>query len=652
MKKITLLLLFVAVVSGQYTSKDYVLIKTTFLREFSRETINQYLESGDDHNVNAALLSIAQSEDTSFVPQIIKLNFKKFGSAIAFALGELGECKASSDYLIEKLQEDNNTHSLAFYEALGKIGTNQDLIDCIDIHRTTNNDGFPLAVFNFHAQGIVDTNQVDVNILLKNLKITDNKEKLFRSLFALYRVAPDKVNPRDLELILKGNFDPAIKTYALGILRKNESFPYSFDLANNLIFNDDWTVRCEAARTVCYYPYKTAEEANLYLNFLFDGNPNVARTAAQSLGNINIEDTVLVNKYLSAIEKVLNDDLTANVKGEILLSLQNYYPNDTEELIETHENDVGKSYIWQLLGNYTYDPYYAFNKLKEDYESADDYDKFLINSNLSNLYDSLKTDEEFSNFILEQYNSDSPLSITLYNYVIDSSFVVNNSAKLKDKIDKLANSKISDSDYNQAISSFFNFTDYIDSNLSKSLLQKISESTNYDLQYDLRDEIELSEAAKQYREKLFNKLFKNAFKYSKAIIKTEKGDFVIEFTPDVAPISVGSFIYLAENDFYENIIFHRVVPNFVIQTGDPSGTGWGGPAYTIVSEFSSQPFDTYYVGMASAGKDTEGSQWFVMQNDYPHLNGNYTNFGKVIDGFDVVNSVDQYDVVKDIELIK
>jgi len=183
-------------------------------------------------------------------------------------------------------------------------------------------------------------------------------------------------------------------------------------------------------------------------------------------------------------------------------------------------------------------------------------------------------------------------------------------------------------------------------------LGKISQSTNYSLQYDLRNDIDPSELTKEYREKLLNKLFKYSFKYSKAIVETNKGDFTIEFTPEVAPISVGNFVYLAENDFYDNVIFHRVVPNFVIQTGDPSGTGWSGPDYTIVSEFSSQPFDSYYVGMASSGKDTEGSQWFVMQNDFPHLNGNYTNYGKVIDGFNVVNSIDQYDKVKDIKLFK
>lgn len=651
MKNVILFLLIVSFVSAQYKPEHGDLIKTTFLREFDQSIINNYLKSDDDAKVNAALLSIAQSEDTTFVPQITKLDFDKYGEAIAFALGKIGECQASSDYLITQLQ-NNAGYSVSLYEALGKIGTEEDLSECIEIYKKVKNDGFPMAVFNFHIRGIIDSTQSDVNILLKNLKLTDNKEKLFRSIFTLYRVAPDRVNSNDLEMILSSNFDPSIKLYALGILRKNEDFSFSFELVKSLLESDEWNVRCEAARTVCYFPFETAEQVDDYLSLLFDENPNVARTAAQSLVNLNIQDEELNERFLEALDMLFSDDLTDNTKGEILLALQEFYPNDVVDLLEEHENDVNELYKIQMLGNYSYDPYYSFQKLRKLVESADDYTQFLINSSLTNLYDSLKTDEVYSNFIIGQYRSGTPLSITLFNYVIDSSFAATHSDELTSNINYLVDSKIDNPTYNSAISSLLNITDNIDTNLSSSILDKIANSKNYDLQYDLRNEIDLSETVKQYRMELFNKLFENSFRYSKAIVETDKGSFTIEFTPQVAPISVGNFIYLAEQGFYNDIIFHRVVPNFVIQTGDPSGTGWSGPEYTIVSEFSAQPFNTYYVGMASSGKDTEGSQWFVMQNDYPHLNGNYTNFGKVVDGFEAVDLTDQFDKVIKIELVK
>ncbi|OGU55113.1 MAG: hypothetical protein A2V66_13590 [Ignavibacteria bacterium RBG_13_36_8] len=133
---------------------------------------------------------------------------------------------------------------------------------------------------------------------------------------------------------------------------------------------------------------------------------------------------------------------------------------------------------------------------------------------------------------------------------------------------------------------------------------------------------------------------------------TNKGEFSIKYYAEYAPISVGNFSKLADIEFYRDVIFHRVVPDFVIQTGDTSGTGWCGPGYEIISEFSDLPFDEGYVGMASSGKDTEGSQWFVMHSDYPHLNGRYTVFGKIIDGMDVVGTIDQGDKIIRVELIK
>ena len=135
-----------------------------------------------------------------------------------------------------------------------------------------------------------------------------------------------------------------------------------------------------------------------------------------------------------------------------------------------------------------------------------------------------------------------------------------------------------------------------------------------------------------------------------AEIETEKGNFTIEFLPGFAPVSVGNFCKLADEDFFDGIEFHRVVPGFVIQGGDPSATGWGGPGYDIVSEFSPLTYQIGMVGMASAGKDTEGSQWFVMQGNYPHLNGRYSIFAKVIQGMDVVYDIDQNDKILYVQL--
>lgn len=121
----------------------------------------------------------------------------------------------------------------------------------------------------------------------------------------------------------------------------------------------------------------------------------------------------------------------------------------------------------------------------------------------------------------------------------------------------------------------------------------------------------------------------------RAILHTERGDITLRLLADVAPLSVNSFIYLARNGYYDGCTFHRVIPGFVAQGGDPSGTGAGGPGYRIPDELSPRPFEAGVVGMANSGPDTNGSQFFIVLAPAPHLTGRYTAFAEVVEGMDV-----------------
>ncbi len=132
-------------------------------------------------------------------------------------------------------------------------------------------------------------------------------------------------------------------------------------------------------------------------------------------------------------------------------------------------------------------------------------------------------------------------------------------------------------------------------------------------------------------------------------IETIRSDITIELFPEIAPFTVISFLKLSEKGFYRGTTFHRIVPNFVIQGGDPRGDGWGGPGYSLRSEFSDLSFDEGYVGMASSGKDTEGAQFFITQSPQPHLDGRYTIFGKVIRGMDKVFQMQSDDRIFDVK---
>jgi len=126
-----------------------------------------------------------------------------------------------------------------------------------------------------------------------------------------------------------------------------------------------------------------------------------------------------------------------------------------------------------------------------------------------------------------------------------------------------------------------------------------------------------------------------------ATIETNNGDIVIELYPDVAPLAVNSFIFLARNHWFDGITFHRVIPGYVAQAGDPTGTGMGGPGYNFKNETSPDLLFNRagLLAMANSGPDTNGSQFFITYGSTEQLNSNYTIFGEVIEGMDVAENL-------------
>ncbi len=140
-----------------------------------------------------------------------------------------------------------------------------------------------------------------------------------------------------------------------------------------------------------------------------------------------------------------------------------------------------------------------------------------------------------------------------------------------------------------------------------------------------------------------------------AILHTEKGEMKIELYADDAPNTVDNFIKLSKEGFYDGLIFHRVIPNFMVQTGCPKGNGTGNPGYRIDCELDgdNQYHDRGVLSMAHAGRNTGGSQFFICHNrdNTAHLDRNHTVFGKVVEGVDIVDDIRQGDVITKIEII-
>ena len=139
--------------------------------------------------------------------------------------------------------------------------------------------------------------------------------------------------------------------------------------------------------------------------------------------------------------------------------------------------------------------------------------------------------------------------------------------------------------------------------------------------------------------------------YSVAIA-TSRGTIELTLNPQHAPQTVNNFVFLAKQGFYDGVKFHRVIADFMIQTGDPTGTGRGGPGYRFADECKGNPLkhERGVISMANSGPSTNGSQFFITHVPTPHLNGKHTVFGKVTKGLDIVDAIEQGDVMVSVKV--
>ncbi len=134
-------------------------------------------------------------------------------------------------------------------------------------------------------------------------------------------------------------------------------------------------------------------------------------------------------------------------------------------------------------------------------------------------------------------------------------------------------------------------------------------------------------------------------------IVTDRGSIRVRLDLETAPITTREISELAVDGFYDGLTFHRVVPNFVVQGGDPRGDGWGGPGFVLPDEPSLRPFDSWRVGIATSGPETGSCQFFFTLLPADHLTGHYTNFGEVIAGREVLTSIQVGDRIRSIRAV-
>lgn len=206
-----------------------------------------------------------------------------------------------------------------------------------------------------------------------------------------------------------------------------------------------------------------------------------------------------------------------------------------------------------------------------------------------------------------------------------------------------------------------NFKPYFDSTLIlDNALKKLRLPQEIETYNELKKTIDFFKGATtsnpvkpKYTHKIDWKIITDFKPGTVAVIKTKKGSISLELLVDQAPGTVSNFLELVKDKYYNGKNFHRVVPNFVVQGGCTRGDGYGGPSYAIRSELPYFHYDQEgYVGMASAGNNTESAQFFITHSPTPHLDGNYTIFAKVVEGMDVVHKISVGDLIEEVTLVE
>jgi cyclophilin family peptidyl-prolyl cis-trans isomerase/HEAT repeat protein len=657
----------------------------------NRELVN-YLKSGDQSIVRITLNALANIQDTTVVGDITGfLQNCSSTSLKLFGYGALGRlpCSASNKFLSEKLFSETDPFVLsAVLESLGRVG-DENSLNLVFEFKSNNEDVLmakSLSMARFALRNIKSEDAVTYLAGVTGSNLSD-PVKIYAA-YALYRTRnKDLLTQVHGELLsLTKNVNKYIRMWAfsaLGYVADTGDVAYVISSLEN---EKEWKVKVNILNSLPLYK-KTSESivdeklVNAITALYDDENPNAAHTALR-ITALLFSETLQPNKNLQTIKDRLewffppDKAVDWQTKGEALLAYGTIFKEDVKNALlkkmsETENEDLApyiiKSFQFFKDGNICRELtdsvrtiVQRYNKLKNQ-ESGE----MVQDATLANIYRAyvetlsvLKNkagaeDRKYIFLVLTEFTGSKDPSI------LDFCFT-----GLNDKIyetDRKEIGMVLLLDYKElvypkdkdAIIAFVNEFGELGDKDAVSILKENLKSINYDVCKASANALKKI-TGKEYTFKakpktdydwdFIDKL--NQKKY--ATITTNKGKIKFMMTPEVTPFTVQNFVKLAENKFYDNTVFHRIVPNFVIQGGDPLNNGYGGPEFSIRSEFSDFFFMTGAVGMASDGKDTEGSQFFIMHSPHFHLDGKYTLFGIVMEGQDVVDHIMPYDKIESI----
>ncbi len=632
-----------------------------------------------------AVLACANIQDSTTLEPLIPLlkdQEKNVRAAAAFALGQIGLAKAQAPLQEMLTGEKDNIVLSRTLEALGRVGdrSSLDVVTGLVPKEDGSRADQAMAVARFALRNIKSESSAWLCFDLLQQK---NQEVHWKALYALWRASPSGLidvelsKRRDQLALLAGSTNSYVRAHLatlLGRSKSNDAIDLLKAIEKAEQKKNDWKVQVQLARAFAAFVPKDSELLGRLVRILDSPNPHVRIAALQALTSLTNESVQGAREEKRLGQRLTDISRSAfgenrSVQGEALVALGKHFPealtNLSTLLVDKDTPPLVKSKFLEGL---------SFNPSSKNLDiflerlidesprvsmAAWDFVKRLFSPSSSKVLQSQYAGwTEVEGTLHKRVNTslsrrDMGISTLVANALSDSSFrsLFKNGDLRTDIVRSLMRayeefSSPNDVEAQQAILASFG-------SMKDTATIQILEKALKD-----RDKTVALEAAKAL-EKITGRgyssrippstvpdhvdydwqLFESIPNNQKVLLNTSRGEVMLELRKEHAPFTVLSFSRLIKKGFFDGLNFHRVVPNFVVQGGDPRGDGWGGPGYSIRSEFSLIGYERGTVGVASAGKDTEGCQFFVTHSPQPHLDGRYTVFALVVQGMEVIDKI-------------
>lgn len=661
MKKLILILVIFCVNAFSQNEKIKEILTLQDQRSLGNGKLVQYLQDEDVIIASRAAIALANIQDTAVISNLINnLNDNRLevSAASAFALGQMGINKKSENALLDKLEagKDNYT-KIKILEAVGKTGGKNAFSKVLNFHADNDNMLYQkiLSITVFGYRNILNPDAG--NFLIEASKSINNEIKSACA-FALFRLKDAKLleqYPNEILNLLNSD-DTNTKMWTASLLNTQPINKLFEEPLWKCLEKSDWKVQVNALKTLGKYPLSD-KHLDFAIKKIDDENEHISLSAIKYFKNaklsLYLSYSKVFNKLIAIIENA-NRKYSFRQQGEAAVTFANLSIDKKDAikfikpLLKSENIRLKAKAITALSETYSKDALNILLTMKTE----DPLIQTNVIEGISNLCSKVKISGNQKQKIKGLFESvlkqkDMAVVTTLAGILKDSIFknIISpknlistyNEMKTPDDIEPMTEILKTLGEYpGDEVSDFLkkclDLDDRILSSEAANSLKKIT-GKSFDDKISSNSKAQYTDYDWKYLSSLSDKRIMT--------INTKKGIIKIKMNPDDAPFTVMSFCRLIEKKFFDGLIFHRVVPNFVIQGGDPRGDGWGGPGYSIRTEVSFTRYKRGMVGVASAGKDTEGCQFFITHSPQPHLDGRYTIFGEVIEGMDVADKIQE-----------